>query len=306
MENMEYSKNFVPLPYRHVSVQPYKGRWTENALVDHLLGRDSYRRTDYIVLRDEDEDMCAVVRVVKKEQEPLFSPIVDVQVLASPDCCVWVEDPDVDTGNRSALAEKALALGIPSDGTLVVRGRYEHTNFIYHPDPLRIKVAEVFPPAQPKLYEMAKLVLHYADLPAIHLELAPIYMEELVKQHEPSHAYLIPCRASGMKLDVPVNYLDEHPDHQDWVMIGCERSNQIHEHFYGHAPKRIEVCPRKLIEKSDRPTLVKCCLLENHIEVEGNYAVVPWGATLQHVEQAVQALVREGDNRGPETEGGEG
>lgn len=303
MEKVHLGKNFVPLPYRHVSVQPYKGKWTEKAITDHLLGRDSYRRTDYIVLHDEEECSCAVVRVVKKDPEPLFSPIVDVQVLALPDRCKWVEDPEVDTGNRTALAEKALALGILPDWTLVVRGRYAHTNFIYHPDPLRIKVAEVLPPAQPKLYEMAKLVLQYSDLPAIHLELAPIYMEELAKQHAANNGYLIPCRASGMELDVPVHYLDEHPDYQDWVMIGCERSNQIHEHFYGHAPKRIEVCPRKLIEKSDQPTLVKCCLLENHIEVEGNYAVVPWGATLQHVEEALLALVRDRENTAQEVDG---
>ena len=39
--------------------------------------------------------------------------------------------------------------------------------------------------------------------------------------------------------------------------------------------------------------LTKCCLLERHVEVHGGRAVVPWGATLTQIAQALTALVGE-------------
>ncbi|MGQ0593223.1 MAG: DUF7714 family protein [Gammaproteobacteria bacterium] len=44
--------------------------------------------------------------------------------------------------------------------------------------------------------------------------------------------------------------------------------------------------------RSSRPTLLKCCLLEFGIEHEGMTAVVPWGADLPMVEQALGLLSR--------------
>jgi hypothetical protein len=52
------------------------------------------------------------------------------------------------------------------------------------------------------------------------------------------------------------------------------------------------MCPRKLATASDRPTLLKCCLLEFGIEHEGQTVTVPWGADLPMVEQALTLLSR--------------
>lgn len=284
-------KNFMPLPYRQVSVQKYTGAWTEEALKNHLLGRDAYRRTAYIILYDENnKSSCGIVRIEKESEEPLFSPITKVEILAGPELCVWVEDAAIDVGNRSAMAEKALSLNISLEKTLIVRGKFEHTNFIHRPDPLRVQVFDLVPPEPSKLYEMAKTVLEYAELPAIHLEYIPIRLEHLAAQAPEAESFLIPCRASSLKLNKPVYFLDEHPELQNWVMIGCDRSLQIHRHFYGHDPKRIEMCPKKLKGNESSPTLVKCCMLENHAEVVDNFAVVPWGAKLKHVEEALRTL----------------
>jgi len=38
------------------------------------------------------------------------------------------------------------------------------------------------------------------------------------------------------------------------------------------------------------PTLTRCCLLEDTSEVDDRRAVVPWGATLPQIEQALRAL----------------
>ena len=78
------SVNIVPLPYRAVSVQSYDGPMTKEALIECFLGRETYRRTEFIVLRGGD-DQYAVIAVDARDREPLFSPITHVEVLALPE-----------------------------------------------------------------------------------------------------------------------------------------------------------------------------------------------------------------------------
>lgn len=282
-------KNLVPLPYRRVSVQPYAGEMSEAAICNHLMGREAYRRTDFVVLRRGDE--TAVAAIMASDRESLFSPIYSVDVLALPDSCVFAEAPDTDPANPSALARKARELGLGPDGTLVVRGRYEHVNFIHHPDPLIIRVVEVAPPDPPKLFGLAAHVLSYADLPPVVLELERVDLNDLAAGCSPP-AFLVPCRSGGLdRLSAPVHFLDERPERRPWTMIGCERSLQFHRHYYGDEPPRIELCPRKLAGGRDAPTLLKCCLLEYSIEQDGQVAVVPWGADLSMVEEALRNVV---------------
>lgn len=287
---MREQKNFVPLPYRRVSVQPYQGEMSEAAICAHLLGREAYRRTDFVVLRQG--AATAVAAVSAPDRQSLFSPIDWVEVVALPDRCTFVELPDVDTGNRSALAATAHRLGIGPEETLVVCGKYAHVNFIHQPDPLVIRVVEVAPPEPPKLFDLAQHVLSYADLPPIRLELERIDLNELAAGHTPP-AFLVPCRSGGLdRLSAPVYFLDQRPaERQEWLLIGCERSLQFHRHYYGDEPPRIELCPRRLAGRRQEPTLLKCCLLEFHTELDGPIAVTPWGADLQQVEAALRQLV---------------
>jgi len=285
-------KNLVPLPYRRVSVQHYAGPMTVDAITLLLLSREAYRRTDFIVLRGEGAE-TAVVAITRAESEPLFSQITSVEVLALPDRCFYAKCHEVDPANRSALAKAAYELGIGPEETLVVEGLYDHVNFIHHPDPLAVWVVEVAPPEPPKLYGLAKHVLSYADLPPIRLELERIEVLDLAKSVHPS-AYLVPCRSGGLdELSAPVYFLDQHPVRHDWTMIGCERSLQFHRHFYGYEPPRVEMCPRRIAGERKEPTLLKCCLLETHIEQDNNTMVVPWGSDLAMVEAALRKLSEE-------------
>lgn len=285
------TRNLTPLPYRRVSVQPYHGAMSEAAIVQLLLGREAYRRTDFVVLRGAD-GQTAVVAITRAESEPLFSPITSVEVLALPDRCAFVERPEVDPANRSALAGVAHELGVGATGTLVVQGLYDHVNFIHHPEPLVVRVVEVAPPEPPKLYGLARHVLSYADLPPIRLELERIEVRALAAGIQPP-AFLVPCRSGGLDdLPAPVHFLDERPERREWTLIGCERSLQFHRHFYGDEPPRVEMCPRRLAGARDEATLLKCCLLETHIEQDGAVGVVPWGADLAMVEAALRRLAQ--------------
>jgi hypothetical protein len=152
-------------------------------------------------------------------------------------------------------------------------------------------VVEVAPPEPAKLFDLAKHVLSYADLPPIRLELERIEIAALARQH-PASEYLVPCRCGGLDdLGVRVSYLDERPaERRDWVLVGCERSLQFHRHYYGDEPPRVEMCPRRLAGARSKPTLLKCCLLEFDIQRDGQVVTVPWGTDLAMVERALREL----------------
>jgi hypothetical protein len=308
-------KNLVPLPYRRVAVREVNFLLTERALRENLLGREAYRRTEFIVLRRGGE--CAIARVEKENPDDLFSAITHVELFARPQECLWRDDPAVDVGNPSQLAAKARAVGLGADRTLIVHGKYEHVNFIYHPDPIVIRVVDVIPPEPAKLWTMAQQVLAFAEeLPAVELRLEPIDLIALARDH-PAASYLFPCQASGIDVGAPIYFLDTRPGWREWTMIGCERCAQLYRHFYNREPVQVDYCPRNLTgDRSTMPEghllapittkapvstegaiqgtgliLTKCCLLETTIECEGNRAVVPWGANLRHVEEALRYLV---------------
>ncbi len=293
--SLKVRKNFVPLPYRRVSYQPYDGAMTDATIRAHVLGREVYRRTDIIVLH-QGVEAFAVVAVQRAESDSLFTRVDDMEILALPDECTFMRSPETDSANRSALAKIAREHGLGPDRTAVVQGAFDHINIIHRPEPLILRIVEVAPPEPPKLYKMAEHVLSYADLPPICLELERIDLRALCRQVQPE-AYLVPCRSGGLDhLGAPVYFLDERPPvRRPWTLIGCERSLEFHRHYYGDEPPRVEMCPRRLASASECPTLLKCCLLEFDIEHDGLTAVVPWGADLPMVERALGLLARDVD-----------
>lgn len=281
-------RNLIPLPYRRVSVQRVAIPLTQTSICQYLLGKEAYRWTDYVVLCSEEGQ--AVARVEKASRKPLFSPITAVEVIALPPACVYVMDEGVDTGNPSAMAAKAASLQLGTDQTLIVEGLYGHVNFLHHPDPLVIRVVDVVPPQPAKLAALVRQVLSYAELPPVLVQEEFIDISRLAHQH-PAPAHLFPCRASGLEGPGATYYLDERPSRADWLLIGCQRSREIHRHFYGDEPPWLEMCPRLLVGRDGRPTIVKCCLLEEEVAHEGELVVVPWGASLAQVEQGLRLLL---------------
>ena len=282
-------KNFVPESYRKVSVQPYTGGMTENKISKYLIGKEAYRHTEFIIL--ENSKSCAIAMINRLEGDSLFSPIKDLVLVAYSETCVLVEDRTVDTANNTALASKAEELGLSKQSTLIVRGLDDHVNFINHPDPIRIQVLEVIPPEPPKLLRMVEHVLTYAALPAIKLEVQEIDIRDLAGKAKNTKALLVPCRSSGLDFEIPTYFLDEHPNRHNWLLLGCERSLQIHEHFYGDRPLCVDICPRNFTHDNGVLQLIKCCLLEKDIEMDGHRVVVPWGSTLRQVEHALETLI---------------
>ena len=283
-------RNFVPLPYRRVSYQPADFPLTDAGL-QTIVGRDAYRRTEFVVFHDRDR--VAVAAIETADRQPLFAPITRAAWLSQPMRTRFVVDRAVDVGLPSQLAAKAVELGLAADETLVLLGRYEHVNFIARPAPIAITVVEVAPPDPPKLWDLVERVLAVAPLAATLPRLERIDLPGLAAATTPGPGgYLFPCRASGFEgLGAPVHFLDERPERADWLLVGCERSRQIHEHLYGDRPPSLEMCPRLLAGVREEPTIVKCCLLEEGLERDGQVVVVPWGAGHDQVEAGLRELV---------------
>ena len=285
--------NYICRPYRGVSVQSWAGPLEPEAVASVLVGREAYRRTEFIVLRHGVE--TALVRVRCAAAEELFNPITELEWIAGPADCAYVVAPGADTANATALA-RAAALAGGDRPVYVVEGRYQHVNFIHRPRPITVRVVEVVPPEPPKLYDMAQRVIDYDELlPPVHLELETIDLHALAAT-APSPHYLLPCRSGGVALTGEVSFLDERPPHADWTLIGCDRSRQLHRWFYGDEPKgHVELCPLRLTggapSGSDGPTLLKCCLFEEGMRSESGRVVVPWGADLETVRAALRSLL---------------
>jgi len=282
--------NLVPGAYRGVAVTSYDGPLEADELARHFLGREAYRRTRFIVVRHGDD--TAIVEVHKESDQPLFSPISQLRLLAGPTESAYLEAPEVDTAVPTALADTALSQA-PGKRAVVVQGRYGHVNFILDPSPLRVTVREAAPPYPAKLMDQARRVLELAEnLPPI--ELVPDVMD-LTEQAElaPGTGVLLPCRGGGVSVEgSTVDYLDERPERRPWTLIGCERSQQIHEWLYGERAPQVDICPRKRHGGSGA-ILAKCCLLETHIETDDKQVVVPWGASLAQIAEALSALADE-------------
>ena len=287
--------NLVPRRYRGVSVTDVDVPLRPDDLRAHFLGREAYRRTAFIVARSAGR--AAVLRVRKGSEEPLFSPIVEIEVLAGEEETSLVHAADVDTGVPSQLA-RAAAEHAPDARCVVVQGRYEHVNFIVDPAPIDLRVVEVVPPEPAKLVDQAERVLAVAeDLPPVAVRGELVDLIELARTL-PAERYLFPCRGSGAAPPgSEVRYLDERPERQEWTLVGCARSRQIHRAFYGDEPPSVEMCPRELAREraGTGPTLTKCCLLEEGLERDGATMVVPWGASLEQVREALGRICAESE-----------
>lgn len=285
------SPNARAHPYGRLSVQHVDRVPDPDFMTGYLMGREVYRQTDYVALvHGEEVGLAAVARA---DSDDLFVPVVDVAVWSGPEQTMLIEDSTVDCRNATALADAARRNARPGISAYLVKGRYEHVNFIWEPAPIRIHVTEVTPPVPPELLMQAhRAVAFDEDLPPIELVLDAVTFSELAGE-APSDSYLAPVKGANPELQGEVSFLNTRPaSRSGWVMIGCERSMQLHRHFYGDDPPQVDICPRKRVEEADPEglRLVKCCMLEGGTEFVNGRAVVRWGAKVNEVRRALRRL----------------
>src|SRR5262245_45135510 len=283
--------NVVPSRYRQVSVASVPSlepTWLE----EHFTGREVYFRTRFVVACGEGG--WALVEVDRPDSPELFVTTVAARVLAGPNDCAYVADEQLDTAIPAQLA--AAAARAPEARCVVVEGLYSHISFILNPEPARVRVLDVVPPGPAKLVDQVARVLALAeDVPPVLAEVDVVDVRTLLPDPPPAEV-LLPCRGSGVEFPgSEVSFLDQRPEERDWTMLGCERSDQIHRWFYGASPRRIDTCPRRWLSADAgeaEVTLTRCCLLQEGVEVEGRNVVVPWGASLAEVRQALDEVAK--------------
>jgi len=172
---------------------------------------------------------------------------------------------------------------------VAVRGEFGHASFITPSEPLVIRVLDVIPPEPAKLHALASRALSVLpDLPAV-LRYETIDIRSLASGA--AGPVMLPCRASGA--DVPgAVFLDQAPDGGCSTLVGCDLSGRIYKEIYGRDVERIEMCPWKLAPRDGVPTLVKCCRVREKHVIDGDIAVVPWGASVSEVAEAARSLIR--------------
>lgn len=270
------------------------GPITSDTIMRAWEGKKAYKLTEFYCITNGDE--WAVVRVRKAEGPRLLLPIEGVEVLALPDGTAYVVDPGVDTTNPTAMLE--VADGMPEDvRCVVVQGEYNHMSFVIRDgEEVRVRVLDVVPPYPSKVSVLARRALECRPLPVL-LDSEEVDLKDLAQGLDPAHRLFFPCRASGLELDRPVEYLDEVPlltKGEDVVLVGCNLSERIFREHYGWRPvKIITMCPKELALEghSDKWTLVKCCKEKGPFGIHGRVVAIPWSATKGDAAAALEEIV---------------
>ncbi len=276
----------LPGHCKDVAVKEVDFPLTREDIAREIAGKKAYTRCDHYVLRNG-EDM-AVVRVVKAEGKELFRPIIEHEVIALPDSIAYVEDPEADVLNAPAMA--ALSREHPGK-TVVVQGLFNHISFLQPGEMMDLQVLDVVPPSPSKLSVLVRRALEsgMVDLPVVP-EYREIDLNALAREVR-TEAVLFPCQASGLTSDRPMFFLDQVPViDRDVTLVGCDLSARIYRTLYRKDVQRIEMCPQALAPNDGRKRLVKCCKVREGYQLKGDLAIVPWGATVQEVADAIKAL----------------
>lgn len=280
---------------REVSIKRVSFPLTEHGIKNNLLNKPAYKKTDYIILSNGGD--WAVVKVQKAKTTDLFAKIEDVEVISLPDSTRYIEDDSINVLSPTRMTEKAKELGCE---TLIVKGEFEHVSFIHKEKPVPIAVFDVTPPKPPKLVELARKVLYSGNI-GKPVKLIPqiLDLREIVKKCTGQNI-VFPCLGSGLKSDRKTFYLDQFPEFtQEEIgsisLIGCDLSLRIFKTLYRVEPEFFNFCPKKraLDEQIEGLAITKCCEVKEGYERIGKIAIVPWGSTLNEVEDALRELLGE-------------
>lgn len=252
-----------------------------------IQGKKAYTRCDHYVLRNGDE--AAVVAISKAEGMELFRPIIDHRIVALPEDIDIVVDPSIDVINPSSMARVAER---HPGRTVVVEGLFGHVSFVRPDEIVRLEVLDVVPPSPSKLSVLVKRAL---DAGLVHHPVVPRYTEVDLNELASgiaTPAIVFPCEASGLTSDRRIYYLDQVPDvDEETTLVGCDLSGRIFRTLYRRDITRVEMCPQELAPRDGRKRLVKCCRVREGYQLKGDLAVVPWGATVEEVADAINALL---------------
>jgi hypothetical protein len=281
------NRSMLPDHCKDVSVRDVDFNLTKENIVDKSEGKKAYTRTGFIILRHGKE--MAILKVEKEGGKDLFRPIKSVEVVSLPEETVFVKDDEMDVLNRSRMALLARKY---HDKYVVVQGLFNHISFIRSDEANDLLVFDAVPPIPAKLSVLVDKALDAGLVDkAVIPSVKTIDLNDL-ERRVTTPTVMFPCRASGITSKRKVLFLDETPSLSGEVsLIGCDLSKRIFQNIYRKAPEAfVSMCPRELVPKEGTKVIIKCCKVREGFEINDGVAVVPWGATVQEVAAAINAL----------------
>lgn len=274
----------VPEHCREVGLKDVDFPLTAEDISESWKGKRIYYRTRFLILRNSD-DHC-VLRI-QSEPDGTLADVKDVEIISLPDETIWMDDPDIDVLSPSMLVQAAL----PYPGkTVVVKGSHEHVSFVKDPQAKVVRILDVVPPHPPKLVALVRTIVDSQALEMpVTVEEEIVDLAELAKDVT-TDEIILPCKGD-MGTERKVHYLSESPQVEDATLVGCELSRKVARELYGRDLPFVQMCPKRLAGEVDTPTIVKCCELQSGYDIDGKLAIVPWGARIEDIVQAMRHLL---------------
>lgn len=278
---------------KEVSVHSVDFDLTEEAMRNHLMGAKAYIRTRYVVLKGGDQ--WAVVEIEKNAQNCVLQTISSVRVVSLPHQTAFVDEPSLDVLSASEMGRIRESVGAQC---VVVRGKSEHVSFFVDEEPFTFTVFDVVPPRPTKLVGLVEEALRsilqdrYVDYDVVEEDL------NCLGGLSEAESVLFPCRASGLEHARMIGYIDDpprlSPDQVERAkVVGCSLTARVFKAVYGSEPDLVNMCPADMLVEVglEGPILTKCCKVKEGFELRGDVAIVPWGARVTEVADALSALM---------------
>ena len=288
----------------------------EEALREIAFDKEVYETTQYLLVGNEKQGF-AILEVKKEDSQKLFQRIINVNVLALASESTLIVDSNVDVLNPNQLVPLALKT-YQKNGkkATIVLGKHSHVSFALvrgKPQLDKIEVVDVVPPRPSKLVSMIKDTMKVGLINrAVDIEVRKIDLIELAKKtlDKGAEVVIFPCKSSGItpqSVGAETLFLDKEilpalkKGHERLGLVGCNVSFKVLQHLLGKDFDRSkiifeQICPEKAVPNK-LPFITKCCKLREGYKpiLEGGTlgVIVPWGARLKEVSDALNWLLHE-------------
>jgi hypothetical protein len=288
----------------------------EEALREIAFDKEVYETTQYLLVGNEKQGF-AILEVKKENSHKLFRRIVNVNVLALGNESTLIVDSNVDVLNPNQLVPLTLKTWQESGKkATIVLGKYSHVSFALvsgEPQLDKIEVVDVVPPRPGKLVSMIKDAMKVGLINrAVDIEVREIDLVDLAKKtlDKGAEVVVFPCSASGItpqSVGAETLFLDKEilpalkKGSERLGLVGCNVSFKALQHLLGRDFDRSkiifeQICPEKAVPNK-LPFITKCCKLREGYKpiLEGGTlgVIVPWGARLKEVSDALNWLLHE-------------
>lgn len=259
---------------------------TEDEIRKGLVGHRAYLRAKYVVMSKNGQ--YAIARQHLSDGKGLFRTVEAVDIISLPEDTLFIEMPEADVLN---VPGKALIQKEHPGKTVIIQGMFSHVSFVHDIQYKTLRIVDNVPPHPSKTQILVNKALDsgYIDIPIV-TETLIIDIRDMIPEVK-TEAVVFPCKVSGLKADMPYYFLDFNPEIKHQVtLLGCNTSSRIFKELYDYEPLLINTCPKDFCPMDGVKTIVRCCKVREGHVIEGDIAMLSWGATVPEVIDAINDL----------------